>query len=129
MIETVHLITTRGVVTLEGSEATEKADEIRKKDNELEYIFYDNGTPIYIGVMKPEGLEAIRFPSPGEYGTTAPQLYSMVETYPYLAQVLIEEGIKEKPTLYEQLKRATALILPIVVGMFIIFLLAVMLGG
>lgn len=133
VIDTVYLITNAGVEVLVGPDAEELIKEIEGGTNRLAYTFYENGRrPVYGGI-KDSPIRPLTFPDPGpekeKYGITSPELYAKGVTYAEIVSRIIQIQTKTKPGLMDQIKKAMTLATPIVALAFIIFIMAVALGG
>jgi hypothetical protein len=136
-IDTVCLLTKSGVRWLVGEDATDTIKEIRaactdKKTEVMDdssYMFFENGrVPVYVA-CKNGNVTTLDFPEPKDYGETAPELYSKAVTYRDAVARLINLRTKGKVGALDQAKKIMTLALPIVVLAFIVFIMAVLLGG
>ena len=131
IVNTVYLITNAGVEILVGPDAKEFIETIEKGDR-LAYTFYENGRPVYGGI-KDSPIRPLIFPEPGsekdKYGITSPELYAKGVTYAEIVSRIIQLQTKTKPGFMDQIKKAMTLATPIVAMAFIIFIMAVALGG
>jgi len=131
IVDTVYLITNAGLEILIGPDAKELIQKIEEGDR-LPYTFYENGHPVYGGI-KDSPIRPLTFPAPGsekdKYGITSPELYAKGVTYPEIVSRIIQLQTKTKPGLMDQIKKAMTLATPIVAMAFIIFIMAVALGG
>ena len=133
IVDTVYLITGAGVEILVGPDAKDLIEEIEKRKDRLDFTFYENGRREVYGGIKDSPIRPLTFPTPGsekeKYGITSPELYAKGVTYPEIVSRIIRMQTKTKPGLMDQIKRAMTLATPIVAMAFIIFIMAVSLGG
>lgn len=127
-IDTVYLITHGGLEIRQGVDALKAINEIRQCGDDTPYRFHENGRPFYIGVQN-GNIGPLTFPEPQEYGTTASNLYAMAVTCANAIAEFIKLQIRGKPTLASQLRQIGVLAMPLVVTIFLIFILAVYIGS
>ena len=132
----VYLKTKTGVDILMGLDAQKIIEKIKEDGDIQPYILQENMVEAYMAIKgsdKNSKIEPPKFPKPGsssnDYGTTSSELYAKVVTYPEIVSRIIQLQTKTKPTLMDQIKKAMTLATPIVAVAFIIFIMAVALGG
>lgn len=130
-IKRAYIVTKKGIQELAGDDARQAIEDIEKESNLTPYTFFENGMPVYIAIKdgKNGNVQPIVFPESKDYGITAPELFGVVVTLPTDIAQFLRMRQREKPSLFDQLKKYTAVGLPIAVLAFIIFLLSMTLGG
>jgi len=141
-MDIVLLVTKSGLLELRDKLAQPYIDEIKKAESgEGPFVFYENGQPVYLAVEDGKdansqdgdnqkiSIKAMTFPQAKDYGTTSPSLYAMVVTYALTVARLLELSLKPKLSMMAQAKRIMTLAAPICVIGFLVFLMAVSLGG
>lgn len=95
-----------------------------------EYEYYERHKPVYYGIKNSDnGYSPLKFPEPKDYGMTAPELYSKAVTYRDAMKKFLELLIKRKPSMAAEIKKITVLAFPIVIIVFLIFVMVIALGG
>ena len=132
-METTVFIARKGRLDIydEPADTDEILKDIEDKGGALsEYEFYEKHRPVYYGIQKSDGsYSPLTFPEAKDYGMTAPELYSKAVTYRDAMKKFMELLIKKKPSMAAEIKKITVLAFPIVIIVFLIFVMVVALGG
>jgi hypothetical protein len=126
-IDTVYLITHDGLEGYFGPDAQDLVKQIQQQGDDTPYIFY-NPKPFYIAIQN-GSIEALLFPEPENYGTTSASLFAMAVTCADAIAEFVKLKIRGKVGLLSQLMRPGILGMALVVAIFLIFILAIYLGG
>lgn len=99
-----------------------------------EFEFYRKHKAEYVAIDRTEKpdepkYEPLSFPEPVDYGITSPQLYAMAVTYRDCIKAFIQKTIKKKPSMAGEIKKIMVLAFPMVIIVFLIFVMVVALGG
>lgn len=127
-IDMVYLITHGGLEIRYGEDALPTITRIKEAGDDTPYRFHEHGRPVYIAVQN-GNVEPLAFPDPQDYGTTASNLYAMAVTCANAISEFIKMQIRGKPTLASQLRQVGVLAMPLVITIFLIFILAVYIGS
>jgi hypothetical protein len=133
-IKRVYVAAHSGVEVFDGKAAWPLIREIKEvaDGDDTPFICYEDGAPVYVA-LRASPLRPLAFPDPGgdadQYGVTSVQMYGWTVTFPQTIAKIIELETRGKPSLLNDAKKIMTLALPIVAAIFVIFIMAVALGG
>lgn len=134
-INRVYIGTHAGPEVYEGKQAwplIREIQEIAGGDDTPFVCYLEDGSPVYVALRASE-LRPIAYPEPGaeagQYGLTSVELYGLAVTFPQTIARIVEKETQGKPSLLNDAKKIMTLALPIVAAIFVIFIMAVALGG
>jgi hypothetical protein len=131
-VKTVYVITKDALHQYIGRQGQETQwdnliKEIQANDN-MPYIFYQSSKPFYMAVQNGT-IQPLLFPEPKDYGTTSANLFAMAVTCADAIAEFIRLKIKGRQGLASQLRQLGVLGMPLVIAIFLIFILIVYIGG
>jgi len=126
-IDGVYLISKAGLDVYLGTDAEEMIKQIQSGKDDTPYMFY-NPKPFYLAV-KNGTIQPLIFPDSKEFGTTSANLFAMAVTCADAISEFIRLKIRGKQSLASQLRQLGMLGMPLVIAIFLIFILAVYIGG
>jgi len=125
-VDTAYIISKDGLDVYTGPDAEEIIKQIQGGDD-TPYMFY-NPRPFYLAV-KNGTIQPLGFPEPKDYGTTSANLFAMGVTVADAIAEFVRLKIRGKQGLAGQLRQLGMLGMPLVIAIFLIFILAVYIGG
>jgi hypothetical protein len=126
-IDGAYVISRDGLDVYMGTDAQEIIKQIQGFEDDTPYMFY-NPKPFYLAV-KNGTIQPLAFPEPKDYGTTSANLFAMAVTCADAISEFIRLKIRGKQGWANQLRQLGMLGMPLVVTIFLIFILAVYIGG
>jgi hypothetical protein len=126
-IDGAYVISRDGLDVYLGADAEEIVTQIQGLGDDTPYMFY-NPKPFYLAV-KNGTIMPLTFPEPKDYGTTSASLFAMAVTCADAIAEFIRLKIKGKLGLAGQLRQLGMLGMPLIIAIFLIFILAVYIGG
>lgn len=126
-IDGVYLISKAGLDVYLGTDAEEMIKQIQSGKDDTPYMFY-NPKPFYLAV-KNGTIQPLIFPDSNKFGTTSANLFAMAVTCADAISEFIRLKIRGKQGLASQLRQLGMLGMPLVIAIFLIFILAVYIGG
>ena len=126
-LDGVYLISRDGLDVYMGPDAEEIIKQIQSGEDDTPYMFY-NPKPFYLAV-KNGTIQPLTFPEPKDYGTTSANLFAMGVTCADAISEFIRLKIRGKQGMASQLRQLGVLGMPLVIAIFLIFILAVYIGG
>ena len=125
-VDTAYIISNDGLDVYMGPDAEEIIKQIQGGDD-TPYMFY-NPKPFYLAV-KNGTIQPLAFPEPTDYGTTSANLFAMGVTVADAIAEFVRLKIRGKIGLASQLMRPGVIGMALIVSIFLIFILAVYIGG
>ncbi len=125
-VDTAYIISKDGLDVYMGPDAKEIIKQIQG-GADTPYMFF-NPRPFYLAV-KNGTIQPLAFPEPKDYGTTSANLFAMGVTVADAIAEFVRLKIKGKQGLAGQLRQLGMLGMPLVIAIFLIFILAVYIGG
>ena len=126
-IDGAYVISHDGLDVYLGTDAQEIVTQIQRLGDDTPYMFY-NPKPFYLAV-KNGTIMPLTFPEPKDYGTTSASLFAMAVTCADAIAEFIRLKIKGRQGLAGQLRQLGMLGMPLIIAIFLIFILAVYIGG
>jgi hypothetical protein len=111
-----------------GQDAQELIQQIQSGDDSPYLYYTPSGKPFYIAIEN-KALEPLTFPEPKDYGTTSANLFAMAVTCADAIAEFVRLKIKGKQGFAAQLRQIGVVAVPLVIAIFLIFILAVYIGG
>jgi len=131
-MQTLHLITTSGLELLLGDEGNDLREEIMKKDDLLDYQFFDDDRKSWeLWAVKDAGgsIKPLKFLAPDKYGMTSAELFSKTVTYPTILAQVIEKIRRKAPSGWDKFMKPATVVSAIVLIILILVIGVVALQG
>ena len=131
-MQTLHLITTSGLELLLGDEGNDLREEIMKKDDLLDYQFFDDDRKSWeLWAVKDSGgdIKPLKFLAPDKYGMTSAELFSKTVTYPTILAQVIEKIRRKAPSGWDKFMKPATVVSAIVLIILILVIGVVALQG